>query len=147
MDTTNQVNPANPEITTFLAFQGRSRKEIVITVYEETWKGLYRKSRGMSGPEFITQVTDLKTKIQYDLYRETCNGDCWCAIRAKPAKSVKMECKKGDGVLLFSSPTWNFKTLMAGMEDLTYYLRDKDSMTCYVVKKGSGFEILHIVED
>lgn len=111
-----------------------------------------RRMREVHGPEFFDQVTDQKTGKVYDLYREKCGGDCYCAVRAKPAKAVLccMERFVNDstGEVVFTSQDKTTVRARAPRDEYTQHLLEGKTATyVYFLRRGRSYEILAEADD
>lgn len=105
------------------------------------------RMREVHGPEFFDQVTDQKTGKRYDLYREKCGGDCYCAVRAKPAKAVLVCLERfindSTGKVIFTSQDKTTVRVRAPQDEYTQYLLEgKTAVYVYFLSRGRSYEIL-----
>lgn len=140
-----QISKLEPN--TFRVFLGTGQREGKILLSEEEYQRADRRMREVRGPEFFDQVTDLKTGTRYDLYRAKCGGDCYCAVRAKPAKAVLVCLERfvddSTGKVLYTSQDKTTVRFRAPADEYTQFLLEgKPATYLYFVKRGRSYDIV-----
>lgn len=144
-----QISKLEPN--TFRVFLGTGQREGKILLSEEEYQRADRRMREVRGPEFFDQVTDLKTGTRYDLYRAKCGGDCYCAVRAKPAKAVLVCMERfvndSTGQVLFTSQDKTVQARAPQDKRTQFLLKGRSAAYVYFLLRGRSYEILAEVDD
>ena len=149
------ASPQAPKLepNTFRVYLGTGRRQGTILLSEEEYQRADRRMREIGPqPEFFDQVTDQKTGKRLDLYREKCGGDCYCAVRAKPAKAVLVCLERfvndSTGQVLFTSQDRTTVRSRAPQDEYTRFLLEGKTATyVYFLRHGRSYEILAEADD